>query len=255
VWSEEGWGIQTICGKERGMNRKLACLTFITMMALTPPLFSQPPGYQPGPSAVSVKTARIALAWGDLFQPASIGIKAVSNLQLAARTNGLPIGGFDKIWISSGDLSSHLVVFMIADSQVQLTDAEKGKLRNYMKSGGFLVLDDAVPDKENSPSSAALLQIANDLAGSNGLVNIPNDHLIYTIMYDLGGPPLINLGNMQRARNDKPQWLRGVMVDGRLALLLSDRGYSTAWSANPGDSTSNDFGLNLISYALVSRER
>jgi hypothetical protein len=124
-----------------------------------------------------------------------------------------------------------------------------------MLSGGFLVLDDAAYDRENSPSSAALTQIANDLAEPGELVDIPNDHAIYSIMHDFGGPPFIPNQQFRQTRNDKPQWLKGMMLNGRLALLLSDRGYSTAWSANPGESTSSNFGLNLISYALVSRKR
>jgi len=227
----------------------------IMMVMMTAQVISQPPGTQQGTSAFSGRTAKIALLWGDQFQPAAVGIKAVSNLQQYAKTNGLPIGSFDKVWIAKGDLSEYLVLFMIADSQVQITAAEKEKIRNYLKSGGFLVLDDAAFDQDRSPSAAALSQIANDLADPGNLENIPNDHAIYSIMYDFGGPPFLSTESPSRGQNEKPRWLRGLMINGRLAMVLSDRGYSTAWSKFPQHNVSNDFGLNLISFALVSRKR
>ncbi len=113
------------------------------------------------------------------------------------------------------------------------------------------MLDDALAEQEKSPSLAALIQMANDLAGSNGLENIPNDHPIYTIMYDLGGPPFYSTYDMPKTRNDKPQWLRG-MMGGRLRSCFR-RGYSTAWSH--GRAVKAEEFVNLNSYALVSRKK
>ncbi len=138
---------------------------------------------------------------------------------------------------------------------MQITQAEKENLKSYIISGGFLVLDDAAYELENSPSAAALLQIANDLAGPGGLVNIPNDHSIYSIRYDLGGPPFLSTVSLPRGQNEKNRWLRGLMINGRLAMVMSDRGYSTVWSGHSQDTVYNNFAINLFYYALVSRKR
>lgn len=152
---------------------------------------AQPPGYSSDTSVpMGGGGMKIGLMWGEQLQPAQMGMKAVSNLQRAASIAGLAVSEGGQTRISSADLSGYAVILVSADAQFQLSDTEKKKLRDFISSGGLIVLDNATPLKSQGAAEASLRQMAKDIAGSGKLKQIPSNHKIYNSPNMLGGPPI-----------------------------------------------------------------
>ena len=76
---------------------------------------------------------------------------------------------------------------------------------------------------------------------------ISDDHEIYNCFYQMGGAPV---GNNSGSR---PLALEGISINGRLAVLISQRGY---WESFTGRSRHYSpgpmmFGTNMIVYAVT----
>ncbi len=166
----------------------LAGLSFLVGVCGT--LYAQPPGYSGDDSMPASGGMKIGLMWGEQLQPAQMGMKAVANLQRAASLSGLAVSDGGQARISSADLSGYAVIVVAADGQFQLSDSEKKKLKDFVSSGGLIVLDNATPLKSQGAAEASLRQMVKDIAGSGRLKQIPSNHKIYNSPNMLGGPPI-----------------------------------------------------------------
>jgi hypothetical protein len=150
-----------------------------------------------------------------------------------------------------------------------LTEAEVRGLRDYLAVGGFLVIDDFWGSAEWAQFER---QIARVLPGRR-IVDIPRDHLLYRIFYDIDGELLQvpNVGNAEEIARGYPNahtWerdgftphLRGIFDDdGRLVVAIN-------WNTDLGDAWEHadhpyfplkfstfacELGLNMIMYGMT----
>ncbi|MFC1693295.1 DUF4159 domain-containing protein, partial [Candidatus Latescibacterota bacterium] len=146
-------------------------------------------------------------------------------------------------------------IYIAADESFEISDTEKTNLKKYFDSGGFMVLDNAIPYIENSQAGASLKKLLRDTLGSQARFNpIPNDHPIYHCFFQFDdGPPLgaemrISTRNVMR----KPvHYLEGVWYKGRLAAVYSDKGYIVKWNDMVNNNPQLKMGVNLIVFALT----
>jgi hypothetical protein len=142
-------------------------------------------------------------------------------------------------------------------------------LREYLAAGGFLVIDDFWGSREWAQFQR---QIARVLPGRQ-IVDIPRDHLLYRIFYDIEGELLQvpNAGNAEEIAKGYPNartWeqdgydphLRGIFdADGRLLVVIN-------WNTDLGDAWEHadypyyplkfstfacELGLNMILYGMT----
>jgi len=248
-----------------------ACLLSVLLMMASGTVFSQPPGYSEddaGTAPSSADNVRIAIAWGEQLRPPSRYPQVIINLKEAMmKWTKTPVTITSQFRIGSPDLMKQSIVFVSTDKQFQLTDTEKKNLRGYIAKGGLLVVDNATAEMSNSQAGASLLQMVKDIAGSKRLESVPNTHPIYETPFKLGGPPLgsdIALtkvgekigadGAVQDSKvlTSEAGALQGVFINGRLAILFSNKGYTAKWNDFTND-VQLKFGVNLITYALSQK--
>ena len=89
------------------------------------------------------------------------------------------------------------------------------------------------------------------------LVNLPNSHELYRAVFPFeDGPPTTSHELNGWGDNLVHEHLQAITVNGRIAVLYSNKDYSSEWSYHPQSkqfmSTDNTrFGVNIIVYALT----
>jgi hypothetical protein len=148
---------------------------------------------------------------------------------------------------SSPAIFQYSFVFMTGHGNVRFTDAELENLRNYLKSGGFLYVDD-----DYGMDKSFRREVKRIFPGTD-LVELPHSHPIYHIYYKFpNGLPKIH------EHDNKPPQAFGLFYNGRMVLLYT-------YESNPSDgwadpNVHNDppekreealkFGTNIVLYAI-----
>ena len=244
------------------MNRLKIYLTVAVLMAAVSPLYGQPPGYRSDGSAIlpGSGTVTLALAWGEQLKPSPNYPKVVINLKESlVKYARLPVDIRPNFRLGTGDLMKLSIVLITTDSQFELMPTEIGNLREYIRQGGMVVVDDAGAGMPNSSSGASMRKMIHEIAGRGRIQRIPGTHPIYQTPFKMDGPPLganIALSHMgQRVTatiGESDHYLNGVFLGDRLAILYIDRGYTPYWNSLKSDAYMK-FWVNVVSYALAER--
>ncbi|MDE0298442.1 MAG: DUF4159 domain-containing protein [Candidatus Poribacteria bacterium] len=152
--------------------------------------------------------------------------------------------------IDTDGLFKQPILFLDSDSrnsEIYLSEAECENLRHYLvERGGFLFVDDSSGIEGEFYRS--IRRILEELLPMYPIEWIPDDHKMFRCFYHMGGAPVgMNPGN-------RPLALEGISINGRLAVVISQRGY---WSLFTGSSEhycpgAMRFGTNMIVYAVTN---
>lgn len=231
---------------------------------------AQPPGYVSSIDAAQKNTAigsvGIAQVWGEELIPPSNCPRAIINLKDALlKWTSLDATVENHVILGTSAIMKFPILFVSTDQPFQLTETEKKNLREYLKSGGFLMVDNASAGMDNSPAGAALKQMITDVLGSSRMEPVSNSHEIFNSPMVLGGPPAGSATQMQQvgARIQKDgtsvpsmvmptesKIILGASINGKLAVVYSNMGYTKKWNDNSGNDPQLKFGVNLIMYAM-----
>ena len=181
--------------------------------------------------------------------------------KLRARIEG------QKIELSDRTLFGAPFIYMTGyDAVVSLSETEIGNLGEYLRTGGFLFVDDIAPDVDKdgnlggteNNSQRGLKGTAFDqqmravlkqaLGAEAKFIRIPKSHELFHAFYDFNdGPPLGG------ATGGNVTDLEGIYIRGRLAVVFSDLNLSWYWGEKEvsGRERGLQFGVNLIAYALT----
>ena len=108
------------------------------------------------------------------------------------------------------ELFDYPLIYMNGHGRVRLTEAEAGRLRQYLLGGGFLFADD------NYGMDASFRETMRQVFPDRPLVEVPFDHPIYHSFYDFdNGPPKIH------EHDGKPPRGLGVFDRGRLVVFYT----------------------------------
>jgi hypothetical protein len=114
------------------------------------------------------------------------------------------------VTLSDEDLWGVPYIYMTGHGNVRWSDANLATLRRYLERGGFLHADD------NYGMDASIRRELARLYPDLPLVDVPLDHPIYHLIYDLPkGIPKIH------EHDGKPAQGLGIFLDGRLAVYYS----------------------------------
>ncbi len=147
-------------------------------------------------------------------------------------------------------LRKYPFLFMTDENEFRFTQIQKNNLREYIRRGGFLFMDDCVVGNGGDFFYRSAYNLLEDVFGRNSVKTIPREHEIFHNVYDLGE---IGLPYMQGQNHGA----RGVYNGNRLAIFLSSNDIHCGWcdaehgSFGPmGHEYALQMGVNIIMYAM-----
>ncbi len=154
----------------------------------------------------------------------------------------------ETVEAASPNIFQYRFVFMTGHGNVRFTEAELNNLRAYLKSGGFIYVDD-----DYGMDKSFRREVKRIFSGSD-LVELPHSHPIFHVYFKFpSGAPKIH------EHDNQPPQTFGLFHDNRLVLLYT-------YESNPSDGWANpeihndppekreaalQFGTNIVLYAIM----
>jgi hypothetical protein len=200
----------------------------------------------------------LATVWGSVLEPAN----KLAISQLVRAINGytsIKAEVDDQMLIDSPDLFKAPFVLITANRAFELTEHESENLSAYLRSGGFVLADNATPTMEYGPAEASLRKMFTQALGRDArFVPLPNNHPIYHAFFDFDGPPpggdIGSPGGGANLRVSHPvNFLEGIYLRDRLVAIYSDKGYGAYWEAEYENEPQLKMGVNFVVFALTQK--
>jgi hypothetical protein len=209
----------------------------------------------------------IATAWGAQLRPPDSLKRAVINLVEAVnRYTNINAKTDSHLYLDSRKIFETPFVYIITDVAFELTEIERKNFGDYLRKGGFAVIDNGTPQYEMGQAEASLRQMLRDSLGNDAKFQpIPNDHPLYHCFFDFDGPvqgseidmtSTSTVGDQGAlARNQsmaKPVlYLEGIWLENRLVAVYSDKGYGIKWKEMTYNEPQLRMGVNMVVFALT----
>ena len=205
----------------------------------------------------------IATLWGAQLEPAYK--RAVIHLSDAVNRFTNIKSKVDKhLFVDSRKLFETPFVFLCVDGQFELTGIEAKNFGDYLRKGGFAVLDNGHPENEYGAAEASLRKMLRDSLGNDAkFLPIPNSHPIYHCFFDFDdGPPqgaeiklsrVVTGGYWYRHTSMSKQvlYLEGITIEDRLVAIYSNKGYGIKWADTINNEPQLKMGVNMVVFALT----
>ena len=157
--------------------------------------------------------------------------------------------------LSSPDLMRFPFAFLTGHLPVRFTSAERDRLREWIARGGFLFVDDHNHDIDGAFHKTVTEEITRAVGP---LVELPNGNALYKSFFTFpDGPPATGHELNGWGDNLVHKHLLAVMREGRIAVLYSNKDYSSEWGYHPENKRflsvdNTKFAVNVVVYALTS---
>ncbi len=218
----------------------------------------------------TVGYTRIGLVWGQLFRPAQDIQRSIINLKEAMnKYTKIETDMEDHLELASNDLFEMPIIFVMSNDNVELTPTERENLKKYVELGGLIVVDfhQFQDRRPNAKSGDSLKQMLKEVIPNARFEPLSNSHPLYHSFFDFhDGPPLGAETSVSKSfydNKDKPKeitgsisskqinYLEGVYYKGRLAAIVSEKGYGVRWAEMTGSEPQLRMGVNMIMFALT----
>ena len=160
------------------------------------------------------------------------------------------------------DLESEAVfdspfAYLAGHRLVEFTSRERDVFERFVRGGGFVFADDCNHDVDGLFARSFEAQVAA-IFGAAALRRIPGDHPLYRAFFTFDdGPPTTSLELNGWGDDLVHDYLRAVEIDGRVAILYSNKDYGCEWDYDfrnkrflAEDNTK--FGVNIIIHAMTA---
>jgi hypothetical protein len=157
--------------------------------------------------------------------------------------------------LSSPRILSYPLLYLTGHLPVRFTEAERVMLGTYLRRGGLFFVDDHNHDIDGAFHKTALEEI-RAVAGAP-LRELPNDHELYRCFFHFpDGPPTTSHELNGWGDNLVHKHLLAVLRGNRIAVLYSNKDYSSEWGYRPENKRflsvdNTKFAVNLVVYALT----
>jgi len=175
-------------------------------------------------------------------------------LDSMARYTSIPVAPTGVIVsLASRDVLRYPLLYLTGHLPVRFTAAERRMLATYVERGGLVFVDDHNHDIDGAFHKTATEEIER-IVGP--LVELPEDHALYSAFFRFDGPPTTTHELNGWGDNLVHRYLKAAVHADRIAVLYSNKDYSSEWSYHPDSkrfmSVDNTrFGVNIIVYALT----
>jgi hypothetical protein len=156
--------------------------------------------------------------------------------------------------LGSADILRFPLVYLTGHLPVRFNESERRMLRTLVDRGGMLFVDDHNHDIDGAFHRTATEEIAR-LFGP--LSELPNNHPVYSTFFQFpDGPPTTSHELNGWGDNLVHKQLLAIQRDGRIAVLYSNKDYSSEWNYHPETKRfysvdNTKFAVNLVVYALT----
>ena len=145
-------------------------------------------------------------------------------------------------------------LYLTGHLPVRFGELERRNLRRFIDRGGLLFVDDHNHDIDGVFHKTATDEIRRAIAP---LTELPNDHPLYSSFFKFDGPPTTSHELNGWGDNLVHKHLLAVLRRGRIAVLYSNKDYSSEWNYHPDNTRfmsvdNTRFAVNLIVYALTA---
>jgi hypothetical protein len=145
-------------------------------------------------------------------------------------------------------------LYLTGHLPVRFNEAERGNVKRFVERGGLLFVDDHNHDIDGTFHKTATEEIGRTIAP---LAELPNDHPLYSAFFSFDGPPTTSHELNGWGDNLVHKHLLAVEQRGRIAVLYSNKDYSSEWGYHPDSkrfsSVDNTrFAVNIVVYALTA---
>jgi hypothetical protein len=160
----------------------------------------------------------------------------------------------DTVPLSSERILGYPLVYLTGHLPFRFTEAERRNVKRLIDRGGMMFVDDHNHDVGGIFHKTALEEIARSVGP---LIELPNTHALYSAFFRFeDGPPATSHELNGWGDNLVHPKLMAVLRGDRIAVLYSNKDYSSEWNYHPDSkrfsSTDNTrFGVNIIVYALT----
>lgn len=144
--------------------------------------------------------------------------------------------------------------YMAGHKLVQFSDAERRNFEAYTRNGGFVFVDDCNHDIDGLFAKSFEAQMAA-IYGKAALKKLPNTHPLYSSYFKFTEPPATAFELNGWGDDLVHDYLKGIEIDGRLAVLYSNKDYGCEWDYDwrnkrwlAEDNTK--LAVNIVMYAL-----
>lgn len=162
-------------------------------------------------------------------------------------------------------LREYPFLFMTGENSYVFSDEQKQNLQDYIKAGGFLLMDDCVVSDGGDFFYRSSHELLENLFGKGSVRQIPREHEVCRNIYDLRDVGLPTLEYIRRRgvramrqTHGQNHGLRGLFVGDRLAVFLSSTDLHCGWCDSHGIEWGLDgyrktiqWGINIIMYAMT----
>ncbi|MGH9914694.1 MAG: DUF4159 domain-containing protein, partial [Pyrinomonadaceae bacterium] len=159
---------------------------------------------------------------------------------------------------ASSAIMDHPFLYLTGNKLVRFSASEKRNLRQYLRRGGFLFVDDCNHDVDGTFAKTFEAEVGSILdRPEERLRKISNTHPIYNSFFSFpDGPPQTSHELNGWGDDVVHDYLQAAEIDGRIAVLYSNKDYGCEWNydwTNKRFSTVDNtrFGVNIIVYALT----
>ena len=156
--------------------------------------------------------------------------------------------------LSSDELFRYPLVFLTGHLPVRFSDAERRNVRRYCERGGLLFVDDHNHDVDGAFHKTATEELTRTVGR---LEPLPDDHALYHAFFPFtDGPPTTSHELNGWGDNLVHRQLLAATVEDRVAVLYSNKDYSSEWNYHPDNKRfqsvdNTKFGVNVVVYAVT----
>lgn len=189
---------------------------------------------------------------GDWDSAPLVAANVIDSIARYTSIDVAPTGAI--VALSSRDTFRHPMMYLTGHLPVRFTAAERANVSEFIRRGGFLFVDDHNHDIDGAFHKTVTEEIARSVGP---LVELPNDHSLYRAFFHFAdGPPTTSHELNGWGDNLVHKHLQGVIRDGRIAVLYSNKDYSSEWGYHPDNKRflavdNTKFAVNVVVYALT----
>ncbi len=172
-----------------------------------------------------------------------------------ARYTALPVAPQGAIVpLASEAIFQYPLLYLTGHLPVRFTQRESDVLHRYLQRGGMLFVDDHNHDVDGDFHKTVREAITR-IVGR--LLPLPNTHALYHAFFAFeNGPPTTSHEMNGWGDNLVHEHLDAVMIGTRIAVLYSNKDYSSEWSYHPDNKRflsvdNTKFAVNIVVYALT----